>query len=102
MWRKYAIRGWEQATEPVRAAGKRVTNAEFTQILAKVGGGFPLIPVPRQAPEVLLGKQGARELALADQHVVPKRLEELGHPFRYRTAEAALRHELGREDAQLV
>lgn len=88
---------------PVNAVGPQVlTNAEFTQILAKVGGGFPLIPVPRQAPEVLLGKQGARELALADQHVVPKRLEELGHPFRYRTAEAALRHELGREDAQLV
>ena len=88
---------------PVNAVGPQVlTNAEFTQILAKVGGGFPLIPVPRQAPEMLLGKQGARELALADQHVVPKRLEELGHPFRYRTVEAALRHELGREDAQLV
>jgi len=88
---------------PVNAVGPEVlTNDEFTRVLARVGGGLPLIPVPKQAPEVLLGKQGARELALADQHVVPEVLQKLNHPFRYPTAEAALRHELGREGVQRI
>lgn len=88
---------------PVNAVGPEVlTNDQFTKILVKVGGGLPLFPVPKQGPEILLGKQGAEELAMADQHVVPKVLEAVGHPFRYRTAEAALRHELGREDVQQV
>lgn len=88
---------------PVNAVGPEVlTNDEFTRVLARVGGGLPLIPVPKQAPEILLGKQGAKELALADQHVVPEVLKNLNHPFRYPTAEAALRHELGREGVQRV
>jgi NAD dependent epimerase/dehydratase family enzyme len=45
---------------------------------------------------VLLGKQGARELALANQNVVAARLQHAGHRFRHPDLEQALRHLLGR------
>lgn len=83
-------------TDPVNAvAPDRVTNAEFTRTLASVAHGVPVVPVPRHAPAVLLGRRGARELALADQNVVPAALEAAGHRFRFPTLEDALRHELG-------
>ncbi|WP_343921048.1 DUF1731 domain-containing protein [Agrococcus citreus] len=37
-----------------------------------------------------------RELALANQRVLPTRLDELGHRFRRPVLEDALRHQLGR------
>lgn len=74
-----------------------VTNEEFTHTLADVGGGLPLVPVPKVAPTVLLGGDGARELALADQNVVPHVLDGLGYHFRYPELAGALRHELGKE-----
>ncbi|WP_426705848.1 TIGR01777 family oxidoreductase [Corynebacterium auriscanis] len=88
----------EKLRGPVNAvAPEIVTNAQFTRQLAKVGGGFPLIPVPEVAPKLLWGEDGARELALADQNVVPNVLLDLGHRFRYPTVRSALRHELLRE-----
>lgn len=83
---------------PVNAVGpQRVTNAEFTKTLAEVAGGAPLIPVPAIAPAVVFGQDGARELALADQNVIPAALQEAEHVFRYPTLAAALRHELLKE-----
>lgn len=78
-------------------APETVTNHEFTEKLAEVGGGAALIPVPKAAPAVMLGKDGARELALADQNVQPGVLTRMGHTYRYPTVKAALRHELGKE-----
>ena len=87
-----------QVTGAVNAVAPGIaTNAEFTRTLADVGGGAPLVPVPKVAPSVLLGGDGARELALADQNIVPSVLSGLGHHFRYPRLEDALRHELGKK-----
>jgi NAD dependent epimerase/dehydratase family enzyme len=42
-----------------------------------------------------LGEQGARELAEANQRVVPTKLQSLGHRFRRPKITDALAHELG-------
>jgi uncharacterized protein len=55
-----------------------------------------LLPVPPIGPKVLLGDQGARELALANQRVLPTRLEQADHRFRRAGLEQTLRHVLGR------
>jgi hypothetical protein len=55
-----------------------------------------LIPVPAMAPRLLLGDEGAREIAQASQRVRPEALAALGHPFRYPALDGALRHVLGR------
>lgn len=82
----------------VNAVGpERVTNEEFTAELAKVAHGKDLIPVPKAAPNALLGAKGAEELALADQNVVPAVLQQAGHNFRYATLRDALLHEVGGE-----
>jgi uncharacterized protein len=54
-----------------------------------------VLPVPSVGPRLLLGEEGARELAEADQRVVPAKLEALGHRFRHPSIDAALAHELG-------
>ena len=79
------------------AAPNPVRNSEFTEILGHVLRRPTVIPVPAAAPALVLGRDGARELALADQRVVPARLAELDHPFRFRSLSGALAHELGRE-----
>jgi uncharacterized protein (TIGR01777 family) len=86
---------------PVNAVGPQMaTNAEFTATLADLQRiRVPLsLPVPAAAPALLLGVQGAEELALADQNVAPSVLEHLGHTFRHPTLRAALIHELGLPD----
>lgn len=82
---------------PVNAvAPNPVTNREYTRTLAKVLRRPALVPVPRWAPGLLLGGEGADELALASQRVMPAKLTKAGHQFRYATLEPALRHVLGR------
>lgn len=81
---------------PVNAvAPDPVRNAEYTRVLARVLRRPALIPVPGLGPRLLLGDQGARELAEASQRVVPRRLLDAGHRFRRATLEACLRHQLG-------
>jgi NAD dependent epimerase/dehydratase family enzyme len=46
-----------------------------------------------------LGKQGAQELAEANQRVIPAALDALGHRFRQATIEDALGHQLGHDPA---
>jgi uncharacterized protein (TIGR01777 family) len=90
-----------ETTGPVNAVGPQmITNAEFTATLAELQRiRVPLsLPVPAAAPALLLGVQGAEELALADQNVAPSVLETLGHTFRHPTLRAALVHELGLPD----
>ncbi|MDT5099198.1 MAG: uncharacterized protein QOC76_2935 [Mycobacterium sp.] len=81
---------------PVNAVGPTpVRNADYTKTLAGVLHRPALVPVPSFGPCLLFGGQGARELAEADQRVVPTKLTELGHRFRHATVEDALAHQLG-------
>lgn len=73
-----------------------VTNAEFTQTLARVLKRPALIPAPRVALEAALGEL-AREALLASTRVSPRRLTDYGYPFLFPNLEGALRHLLGRK-----
>ena len=73
-----------------------VRNADYTRILAAVMRRPAPLPVPPLGPRLLLGDEGAAELAQADQRVVPARLQEAGHTFRTPELHDALRHVLGR------
>lgn len=82
---------------PVNAVSPEpVTNAAYTKVLAQVLRRPALFKVPSLAPQLVLGPEGAREFALAGQRVVPAKLTALGHQFRHRELEPALRHLLGR------
>jgi uncharacterized protein len=81
---------------PVNAvAPEPVRNADYTRALAGVLHRPARLPVPSLGPRLLLGEQGARELAAANQRVVPTKLETLGHRFRRSKLTDALAHELG-------
>ncbi|CAM3380301.1 TIGR01777 family protein [Mycobacterium intermedium] len=82
---------------PVNAvAPQPVRNADYTRTLARVLRRPAVLPVPALGPRVLLGEQGARELACASQRVEPHRLAQAGHRFRWPDLDPALRHLLGR------
>ena len=82
---------------PVNAvAPLPVRNAEWARAMGRVMRRPTVIPVPEAGPKVLLGDEGAQELALASQCVRPAVLERLGHRFRFADLDEALRHELGR------
>lgn len=81
---------------PVNAvAPYAVDNAEFTKVLAETLKRPAIIPVPAAAPKVLLGSEGARLLALADQWISPRKLLDAGHNFRNERIEAELAHSFG-------
>lgn len=82
---------------PVNAVAPDVVrNREYTRVLARVLHRPAVIPVPGFGPAVLLGREGAREVALASQRVMPARLAGWGHSFRHPELEPALRHLMGR------
>jgi len=89
---------WDTALSgPVNAvAPQPVRNTEYTRTLAHVLHRPGVLPVPPLGPRVLLGRQGARELALACQRVTPDKLSRSGHRFRQPDLDQALRHLLGR------
>jgi uncharacterized protein (TIGR01777 family) len=80
------------AAEPVR-------NVDYTRTLAHVLRRPALLPVPPLGPRLLLGEQGARELACASQRVLPARLQQADHRFRRPDLEQTLRHLLGHAPA---
>ena len=83
-------------TGPVNAvAPEPVRNVDYTRALAGVLHRPAMVPVPSLGPRLVLGEQGARELAQANQRVVPTKLETLGHQFRRSKVTDALAHELG-------
>ncbi|MGY0498837.1 TIGR01777 family oxidoreductase [Nocardia sp. FBN12] len=85
---------------PVNAvAPQPVRNSEYTRVLARVLHRPALLPVPSFGPTILLGKQGARELAEAGQRVTPTQLMKAGHTFRTDEVEQTLRHLLGRTES---
>jgi len=77
-------------------APQPVRNADYTRTLAGVLHRPAVLPVPALGPALLLGRQGARELAMASQRVVPGRLIDAGHRFRRPDLEQCLRHQLGK------
>ncbi|GAA0979462.1 TIGR01777 family oxidoreductase [Nocardiopsis tropica] len=85
-------------TGPVNGvAPNPVRGAEHADVLAGTLRRPAALPVPGWGPALLLGREGADEVALADQRVAPARLEAAGHRFRYPRLEAALAHLFGRE-----
>lgn len=86
-----------QVNGPLNAAAPHpVRQKEFAKTLASILHRPSAVPTPRQAPGLLLGKQGARELALSSAALVPRVLENRGYTFRFDQLESALRHTLGR------
>jgi uncharacterized protein (TIGR01777 family) len=82
---------------PVNAvAPVPVRNAEFTRVLARVLHRPAILPVPSFGPALLLGREGASEVAAASQRVVAAKLDKAGHQWRHPELEPALRHVLGR------
>lgn len=77
-------------------APQPVRNSEYTHTLARVLHRPAVLPVPPLGPRLLLGDQGARELACASQRVIPEKLTAAGHRFRQPDLDTALRHLLGR------
>jgi len=83
---------------PVNAtAPEPVTNAEMSSTLAHLLRRPDVFSIPTFGPKLLLGEEGAHELALADQRALPAVAAERGWRLRYPTLNAALRHQLGRE-----
>ncbi|MFF5793309.1 TIGR01777 family oxidoreductase [Paeniglutamicibacter sp. NPDC012692] len=81
---------------PVNAVAPNPVQAkEYAQILGKVLRRPARLPVPKFGPRLLLGEEGASELAFADQRVSSGKLVASGYEFRHADLEAALRHTLG-------
>jgi len=89
---------WDTALSgPVNGVGPApVRNAEYTHSLAATLHRPAVLPVPALGPRVILGGEGARELAYASQRVEPARLIAREHSFRYPKLESSLRHMLGK------
>ncbi len=84
---------------PVNAvAPEPVRNIDYTRTLAGVLRRPAMLPVPGFGPRLLLGDEGAREIAQASQYVRPERLIAAGHTFRQPELEGALRHLFGRTE----
>jgi len=84
---------------PVNAVSPTETlNADLTAALSSQLRRPAFIPIPSIGPAIVLGRQGAQELALANQRVTPQMLIDADHTFRYPTLDRALAHELGGED----
>jgi uncharacterized protein (TIGR01777 family) len=77
------------------AAPLPITNAQFTQALARVLHRPAALKVPRAVLEHALGDMG-REMMLVSLRVRPERLQERGFAFGFPDATTALRYELGR------
>jgi uncharacterized protein len=80
----------------VATAPHPVTNREYTATLARVLRRPARLPVPGLGPRLLLGPDGAHELAFASQRAQPAHLLRAGHTFRRPRLEDCLRHQLGR------
>ncbi|GAA4919286.1 hypothetical protein LX16_4379 [Stackebrandtia albiflava] len=82
---------------PVNAvAPEPVRNDEYTRVLGGVLRRPTLLPVPSWGPKLLLGGQGAEEIAAASQRVVPGRLRDLGHRYRHPRLRDCLTHLFGK------
>lgn len=86
----------DRVSGPVNAvAPTPVSGRDYAKALGHAVRRPAVLPVPSFGPRLLLGGEGAREVALASQRVRPAVLENLDHPFRFPMLEPALRHVLG-------
>jgi uncharacterized protein len=86
----------EDLAGPVNATSPNpVTNAEFTEVLARVLGRPAFLRVPAIAPRLVLGELGD-ELLSTSIRARPARLLEVGFRCRFPELEPTLRHTLGR------
>ena len=77
---------------PVNVVGPTpVTNAEFTDLLARALHRPAVFAVPRTALRLLLGARQADELALASQRVLPRALLAAGYRFAHPALDDMLR-----------
>jgi uncharacterized protein len=74
-----------------------VTNAQFTEELARLLHRPASLPVPRLALEMLFGTM-ADNTILASQRVAPKKLAGAGFEFQHPRLDGALAFELRRSD----
>lgn len=82
---------------PINAAAPApVTAVDYAKTLGRVLRRPAVVPVPGFGPELLLGREGAREVVSASQRVNTDRLLASGFKFRQPTLESALTHVLGR------
>lgn len=89
----------DRISGPVNAvAPNAVLNRDLVTALSQELHRPAFIQIPALGPKMLLGKEGAAELAMANQHVLPEALQNLNHQFRYPTISPALAHELGYEE----
>jgi uncharacterized protein (TIGR01777 family) len=72
-----------------------VTAEQYARVLGTVLRRPAVVTVPAAGPKLLLGRQGAQELALADQRVSAGKAVARGYQFRHESLEPALRHILG-------
>lgn len=87
----------ESLRGPVNVASPNpVSNAEFTDTLARVVNRPALLPAPAFGLRLLLGEDMADELLLASARVDPAALRASGYRFADPVLEPALRHLLGR------
>lgn len=73
-----------------------VRNAEFTKVLGRVLGRPTILPIPKPALWLRLGRELTEELLYASQRVEPTALTEHGYRFRHPDLEGALRAALDR------
>ncbi|MGO1181919.1 MAG: TIGR01777 family oxidoreductase [Micrococcaceae bacterium] len=82
---------------PVNAVSPHpVQQREFAATLGEILHRPTILRTPKIAPALLLGAQGARELALSSARLAPAKLERSGYRFRHPDLDSALRHTLGR------
>lgn len=89
----------ERIAGPINlTAPNPMSNRELTAHLATKLRRPARFPIPTFGPKLVLGREGAEELALANQHVLPAKALDHGFQFRYPTLDAALSHELGNDE----
>lgn len=86
----------ERLRGPVNAVAPHpVRQHDFAAALGEALHRPARLPTPSFGPRLLLGAEGAQEVAFANQRVLPTRLLELGHRFRFTRVGDALRHLFG-------
>jgi uncharacterized protein (TIGR01777 family) len=71
-----------------------VTNAAFTKAVGRALHRPTVVPVPKFAPRLLLGREAADEVVSASQRVMPVVLAREGFVFQHETVDAAVTAEL--------
>ncbi|GER23673.1 hypothetical protein NCCP1664_21680 [Zafaria cholistanensis] len=75
-------------------APEPVPGSVYARTLGRALHRPAALRVPAAAPRLLLGREGAADLAFSSQRVSSSRLEASGYVFRHRRLEDALRHVL--------